>query len=199
MPGKLLLDGNFNHDLNIMVGHNLDEGLLFTDPFVNTSAAFDAFQRTAFPAATDAALDYITNTLYPASAFPDTIARSALELSELSFTCNTRFLDLAFGNKTYSYYFAIPPGLHGMDIPYTYYNGPSPSVINATAAIALQDWIVTFAEDGMPSSPDVPGAPAFNIYGANSTVEEIETAAIVRAHDTVANSRCDWWQKALYV
>lgn len=83
MPGKLLLDGNYDHDLSIMVGHNTDEGLLFTNPFVNTSTAFDAFVREAFPAATQAVVDYITNDLYPASAYPDTIARTALMLSEV--------------------------------------------------------------------------------------------------------------------
>jgi len=136
--------------------------------------------------------------LYPAAAFPDQISRSALALSELSFTCNTRYFDTAFKNKTYSYFFSIPPGLHGSDIPYTYFNGPSSSVVNSTAAIALQDWIVTFAEDGKPKSPDVPNAPNFAVYGANSTVENLGAKTISRTLDTVANSRCAWWQKVLY-
>jgi len=199
MPGKLLLDGDFSKDLKIMVGHNSDEGLLFTDPFVNTSALFTERMHEAFPAATNATISYITDVLYPSEAFPDQISRYALASSEFSFTCNTRYFDLAFKNKTYSYYFSIPPGLHGEDIPYTYFNGPSSSVVNATAAIALQDFIVTFTEGGAPKSPDVPNAPAFGMYGANSTVEDIGASSITRIKDTVANSRCDWWQRALYV
>jgi len=165
---------------------------------VNTSAEFTARMQEAFPAATTSTISYITDVLYPASAFPDQISRYALAASEFSFTCNTRYLDLAFNNKTYSYYFSTPPGLHGEDIPYTYFNGPSSSVVNATAAIALQDFIVTFAEGGAPESPDVPNAPAFGVYGINSTVENIGASDITRIKDTVANSRCDWWQRALY-
>jgi len=197
LPGKLLLDGNFAKDLNIMVGHNLNEGLLFTDPLINDTASFDAYIRQELPAATDAILNYIENDLYPESAFPNFISRIALIQSELSFTCNTRYLDLAFNNQTYSYYFTVPPGLHGADIPYTFYNGGT--VVNATAAIALQDWITTFTETGVPSSPDVPNAPIFSMYGPNSTVLNLAASSITPQMDTVANARCSFWQKALYV
>lgn len=197
MPGKLLLDGNFDKNLNIMVGHNLNEGLLFTDPLINDTTSFDDLIRREFPAAENSVINTIENVLYPASAFKDYISRIALIQSEVSFTCNTRYLDLAFQNKTYSYYFTVPPGLHGSDIPYTFYNGGS--VVNATAAIALQDWITTFAETGMPSAPDVPNAPIFNMYGSNATVLNLAGASIMPQMDTVVNARCDFWQKALYV
>jgi carboxylesterase type B len=67
------------------------------------------------------------------------------------FTCNTYYFDKAFNNQTYSYFFTIPPALHGEDIPYTYYNGPSPSVLSSTVAIALQEYITSFAETGNPN------------------------------------------------
>jgi len=105
--------------------------------------------------------------------------------------------DLAYNNETYSYYFTVPPGLHGSDIAYTFYNGGN--VVNATAAVALQDWITTFTQTGVPSSPDVPNAPVFTMYGPNSTVLNLAAASITPQRDPAANARCDFWQKGLYV
>ena len=34
LPGQLLLDGSFDKHLKVMVGHNADEGLFFTNPAV---------------------------------------------------------------------------------------------------------------------------------------------------------------------
>ena len=113
------------------------------------------------------------------------------------FTCNTFYLDKAFGNDTYSYYFTIPPALHGEDVPYTYFNGPNPvNVLNTEIAIALQEYITHFAETG---SPNEAGVPFFPMYGSNATVQVLNITGISETMDPTANYRCDWWQKMLYV
>jgi hypothetical protein len=72
------------------------------------------------------------------------------------FTCNTFYLDKAYDNQTYAYFFTVPPGIHGEDIPYTYYNGAkSTSVVSPTVAIALQEYITNFAEVRARRSPAV--------------------------------------------
>ena len=44
LPGKLLLQGSYDKNLTVMVGHNADEGLLFTNPLAtnNTETAIVA-------------------------------------------------------------------------------------------------------------------------------------------------------------
>ncbi|EMD00258.1 hypothetical protein BAUCODRAFT_145551 [Baudoinia panamericana UAMH 10762] len=205
LPGELLLHGQYDKNLRIMVGHNANEGLLFTSPFVQNDTAFVTNLQTTLPTlrAWPQILSYIMNTLYPpvfdgsqAMGYTNQIARAAALTSELVFTCNTFYLDKAYGNNTYSYFFTVPPALHGQDVAYTYYNGPSASVLNSTVAVTLQQYITRFAETGMPNEA---GAPYFNMYGSNATVEVLNVSRISAAMDPTANQRCNFWQKALYV
>lgn len=102
------------------------------------------------------------------------------KLTSLSsvFTCNTFYLDKAYKNNTYSYYYTIPPALHGMDIPYTYYNGPNPTaVMYPKIAIALQEYITAFAMTGAPNEK---GVPMFSMYGDNATVQDLGATGRLR-------------------
>lgn len=210
LPGKLLLQGSFDKKVRVMVGHNADEGLIFTNPFVNNETSFVAFLEQLTPTATAATIAYVDQVLYPpvydgTYGYTNEYGRSALLTSEVSFTCNAYYLDTAYGNTTYAYFFTVPPAIHGEDIAFTYYNNNGPTIsedgftLNATVAVALQDYLTTYAEFGRPSSPDVTGAPAFTMYGPNATVEDLGNTSITRVMDPAANARCAWWQKALYV
>ena len=199
LPGKLLLQGSYDKSLKIMVGHNADEGLLFTNPLITTSDAYNQFLAASFPNISPAVASYIENVLYPpifngSYGYTDNIGRTALTTSEGLFTCNTNYLDRAYGNKTYSYQFSIPPALHGQDIPYTFFNGPNPSVLNNTVAVALQEYITSFAQTSTPSAP---GLPVFPQYGANSNLLNLGLTQISVIKDNTANARCLWWQKGL--
>lgn len=205
LPGKLLLQGSYDKSVRVMVGHNGNEGILFTSPFIMTEADFTTYLVGVFPDATNATISYIQNTLYPpvyngSLGYTSIIGRAALIASEISFTCNTVYFDYASGNTTYSYFFTVPPATHGQDIAFTFYNngGPSTTITNTTVAIALQDYITTYAEFGYPSSPDVAGAPLFAMYGPNSTVQDLGQTTISRVMDPASNARCAWFQKALY-
>lgn len=70
-----------------------------------------------------------------------------------------------------------------MDIPYTYFNGPSPSVLNDTVATTLQQYITRFAETGNPNSPR---APYFPVYGSNATVQDLNISSITQVRDPAA-------------
>lgn len=201
-PGQLLAQGRFDKSLNIMVGHNADEGAYFTPPYVTSNDALVAQLNSAFPYTPQQSIDYITKVLYP-PVFDGTypyrtqFQRADLIVSESIFTCNTRYLDLAYNNKTYSYLFAVPPALHGQDVAYSYYTGgpPSSSVTNTTIAVALQQFITSFAETGKPVAR---GIRPFNMYGPNASVLKLNVTGVEEVRDSNANARCAWWQKALY-
>lgn len=118
LPGKLLLQGSFDKDVRVMVGHNANEGLLFTDPLVTNEATFEQFVATSLPLAAPSVVNYVTDILYPpvfdgSLGYSNELQRTALAISELVFTCNTNYLDRAYNNDTYSYLFSVFPATHG--------------------------------------------------------------------------------------
>lgn len=201
LPGKLLLQGSFDQNVKVMVGHNSNEGVFFTDPRVTDDAALADFIRGSFPSVRDSVLDLIIHTLYPAvydgsQPYRNGLDRSILLISELIFTCNTNYLARAYGNNTYNYQFSVPPGLHGFDVPYTFYNGVSADpTFNATVAMALQEYLTSFAKTGVPSGAEF---PEFPVYGASSTELNLNVSGIKAMLDPTDNPRCLYWQKALY-
>ncbi|KAI8939663.1 hypothetical protein NX059_003420 [Plenodomus lindquistii] len=204
LPGQLLAQGRFDKDVRVLVGHNSAEGTYFTPPSVRSDATLLTQLRSAYPYAPQKSLDYIINTLYPAvfdGSYPYTTEyqRGSLIIAEGVFTCNTNYLSTAYKNQTYSYLFAVPPGFHGQDVAYTYYDGgalaPPLGVTNRTVAIALQDFIASFAETG---APEADGIPQFNMYGEDAGVLKLNITGIEEVRDSNANARCAWWQKGLY-
>ena len=124
LPGKLLARGEFYHDVKIMVGHNLNEGILFTPPFVQDAEGFIKYVHDVLPGADEEILKYIAQ-LYPVGSkylrdpARDKIGALARMLGEVAVDCNTLFLARAYKNATYSYLFSVLPAFHGLDTFYT--------------------------------------------------------------------------------
>lgn len=204
IPGKLLLQGSYDHSLTLMLGHNADEGLLFTNPAITNDTTFNAFILSAFPTISPSISEYVEDVLYPPSmsgtlgttGYSDETGRVVLSTSESTFTCNTFYLDKAFDNQTYAYQFSVPPALHGQDVAYTFFNGPSSSVVDPIA-VALQEYITSFAVNGKPTAG--PSLPMFPIYSNATDIIDLNATSITETMDPIANFRCDWWQKELYV
>jgi cholinesterase len=209
LPGLLLLHGQFDRDLKLLIGHNSAETAVFTSPVIQTDIDFDNFLRTTLPEAEDSVISFIEDTLYPAVfdgsfGYMNDNQRAQVALAENAFTCNTRYLAHAFYNETYNYFFEVPPGLHGQDIAYTFFNGDTTTSndgtpVNATIATQLQDFITNFATSGDPNVGVA--VPPFPQYGADSIVVDIDSAADgMTMVDGLAETggRCEWWQLALY-
>jgi carboxylesterase type B len=201
LPGKLLLQGSFDKNVKVMVGHNSNEGVYFTDPRVTDDAALATFVRQSFPGVQDSVVDYVVTSLYPAvydgsQPYRNGLDRTIFMISELIFTCNSVYLAKAFGTNTYNYQFSVPPGLHGLDVAYTFYNGVSADpFFNATVAIALQEYLTSFTQNGVPSGE---GFPDFPLYGPSSEELNLNISGINAQTDPTDNPRCAYWQKALY-
>ncbi|KAL6253262.1 hypothetical protein RBB50_000985 [Rhinocladiella similis] len=200
LPGQLLLQGRFDKTLEVMAGHNLEDGLGFMNPFAQNETAFEATLRIYFPTISDAAVNYISKVLYPdnydgSAGYTTPTGRSDLLVTEAFFSCSTNYLARAYNNNVHNYMFTVPPSLHGDDVPYTYYNGPNPLVKNDTLAIIMQKYFTNFA---MKGNPNAPGLPPFSSYGPHATVQNLNLTFIDQTVDNAANSRCLWWQKGLY-
>lgn len=206
LPAKLLLDGKFDTNVKVMTAHNSNEGAFFASPFFSTEADIAHNLIAVLPTISNSTIAYITGTLYPPvynGSYPYTniYERVSLITAEISFTCNTRYLNTAFLNETHSYYFTVPPGLHGEDIAYTFFNGDTTTLddglpVNATVAAVLQRYIMNFVVTGNPNGDKVPFFPE---YQSNATTVVIGSTGLGSLQtDTTANNRCEWWQQALY-
>lgn len=219
IPSLLLAQGRFGKDISVLAGRNTHEGYLFTSPVDKDNTALTQNLEAVFPGINDNATDYILNTLYPAvfdgsQPYINWFQRAALINTELAFICNDYYMVSALPHTSYGYQYAIAPALHGQDVPYTFYSGqPLSSPFNSTtsfaapqskdAALTLQDWIVSFVIDGKPVT-SVMGSPNLPVWGEggeigilNVTLSNVFTPGLVP--DNAANTRCKWWQEALYV
>lgn len=155
LPGRLLQQGSFDPRVNVMIGYNSLDGLYFADPRVTSDTTFEAFTRVAFPAAAPRVVRYITDELYPprfdgSLPYRNQFERTALAVQDVTFTCNGLYLSHAFKNRTFAYEFAVPPGLHGQDVYYTFADGPALEITAPKVVEALQAYIVSFVEEGQP-------------------------------------------------
>ncbi|KAK5997078.1 Carboxylesterase patB [Cladobotryum mycophilum] len=202
LPGILLEQGSYDKSVQVMTGFNAHETLYFTSQDnVNNSFFVSGLQAT-FPTSPKKVIDYVADTLYPAvfngsEPYDGFFTRAELSLSDAAFTCNTRYLQQAIRDRfpTYGYRFSIPPAVHGQDVPYTFYNGPSASVANETIALAIQNHILSFAISGQPN---IGANVKMPVYGQGDLILDFNVTGITTIKDPNANERCAWWQKALY-
>ncbi len=86
---SLLRQGLFNKKVKLMVAHNANEGIYFTDPRVRTDSAFINTLR-AIPAISNQSREYIANVLYPpifdgSYGYTDQFTREAQLISDVEF------------------------------------------------------------------------------------------------------------------
>ncbi|ESZ98491.1 carboxylesterase [Sclerotinia borealis F-4128] len=216
-PPRLLTQGAFDHNIGILVGHNSDEGLLLTNPAVQTQPEFVSTFEQALPSANASVIFHLTNILYPpiydgSYGYTSPIGRLALSISHLTITCNAYSLASTFSkispkgfnpsspSSSYAYLFSVPPGTHGIDVPYTFFNGdttdsPSgggPPVI-ASLATLFQHFLIDFVISGNPSSDGT-----FERYSKNQTVTDIDITGLTLVKDPASDSRCDYWLRFPY-
>jgi carboxylesterase type B len=206
LPSQLLAKGHFHHNVSILVGHNSDEGLLFTPPFIQSESEYEAQVAQIFPSANSSIRSEITNILYPANfngsfGYTTQIERTALSIADFTVTCNAHFLASSLPSA-YAYVFSAPPGLHGEDVAYTYFNGDTTSndegtTVNSTIAEVFQSYLTSFVMKGRPTAPEF---KAFVHYSKHDKVSNIGISQLgEHIPDPAARPQCKFWQAAPYV
>ncbi|KAH8127539.1 hypothetical protein FP744_10003390 [Trichoderma asperellum] len=200
LPGTLLSQGLYDKSVKIMTGFNSHETLYFTSPNNTDNAFFVSNLKTTFLGIQESVINDVSEILYPpifnTTLYSDFFSRAELALAESAFTCNTYYLQKAFRqfSSTYGYRFNIPPGYHGEDVPYTFYNGPNGD-INASVAIPLQRHLTSFAIRGNPNRGAQVRMP---VYGSEGLILDLTPEGEQVISDPNHNDRCSWWQQSLY-
>lgn len=161
---------------------------------------------------TDAQLKYLTETLYPASAYPDARARAINFVAESLFTCNAVAVQQAYnshGQHSWEYKFSVASalpneavGYHTEDIAFTYFNGlmANSEPANATIAEDLQTYLVNFAVHGTPNGfPSSVKLAKIPVYGNQHLMLNLTDTGYSVIHDTLATGaakkRCDFFDQ----
>ena len=228
-PQKLLLEGKFDPSLRLMIGQNSNEvrlaaveigreastdqdlqGLSVIPPNVQTNDVFNEYITEFFLNANASTISYITDVLYPnildgSHGYTTQLERVSLVMAEHIYTCSTSDLATAYKGATFNYEFAVPPGTHASDVPYTYFNGTlnaNPKVKNATIALDLQGFITNFVKTGNPNgdaaADHAKDVPMFQAYGTDAGVLKLNISGVGRVPDPSNNDRCRWWQLGIY-
>jgi carboxylesterase type B len=202
MPQVLLGQGRFNSDVKVMTSHTSLEAAPFVSTSIGTEAGLSAELQKNFPKLSNSTLEYLLTDLYPSSNFPNEFLRAVQIISDISFTCSTRYLGLAFNNETYNYIFAYPPGYHAGDVPYTFFNGDTSTPnngfpVDGTLAQKLQNYLVGFVLGGNPNASPAGADLIFPTYGDSSAITEFTYSGLVIGTDDLVGPRCAWWQMAL--
>ncbi|KAL9597711.1 MAG: hypothetical protein Q9219_004968 [cf. Caloplaca sp. 3 TL-2023] len=197
-PATELFNGQYYRGLEQVLGHNNAEGIDFTYPWIFGNSEFNAYTRKLFPAATAATVSYIANTTYSppdrtVTPYRNSLDRAALITSDVVINCNTYLLALAYQNRTYNYFFDVPPGLHGDDLHYTF--GPDASTKSDQIRVAIQDFVTSFAATGDPKSSK---QPRFERYRSTNQVLVLAPGSTGRRPDPAASNRCLMFQKNVW-
>lgn len=201
LPQILLTEGKFNHDIKVLPAHNSEEAVPFVSTSITTEAELIAEVESVYPQLSNETLNAILD-LYPLSTYGSQFLRGVQIATDSFFACTTRYLGLAYGNETYNYIFAYPPGYHGEDTSYTFFNGDTSTLddgypVDPTVAYALQDYIVGFTISGNPNDSPAGAAVEFPTYGSNGSVIEFTSSGAIVTIDDMVNDRCPWWLEAL--
>lgn len=188
-----------------LVGYNSHEGDLFIDPSITTDSAFNAYVSNKLLSFLSPGLqEYIIKELYPAhydgsNGYKTIKERLGLLISEAFIGCSAFELAnaTAHGYGSFGYMFAVPPGLHGQDIAYSFFapGKESPNVENVPVAMELQRYLTRFARTGDPNGAD--GESSIPEYKQGELILKLSPNNSTWVRDDMANKRCQWWQKNL--
>ncbi|KAK7225043.1 hypothetical protein V2G26_013046 [Clonostachys chloroleuca] len=193
---NLLLSGEYSREVNLMLGSTANEGFLIVMGGIaglRNTTDFRSAIALLFPLSTSSVRSYISDTLYPASSFTSDSERINLLVTEALFTCNNVDISTATNGEAYFYRFSVPPSLHGQDLAYTFFNGPTPAVTNITVANLIQAYIVNFLRSGDPNGE---GTILFPKFGKGTVLDLGNNAGAI---EDPTKGRCAWWQKTLYI
>ncbi|KAK3936036.1 carboxylesterase family protein-like protein [Diplogelasinospora grovesii] len=209
IPSVGLAAGHIDRSVDTIVAHNLQEGLLFTDPRVQNQTAFKAFMTNLMPTVADAKIEYLVNNIYPepgtaaAAGLPYTTQtqRLSLAIAEGAITCNAFGVDLAMLNKTRSYQFSVYPGIHAQDVGYTFFNkdgsdSASGFGLSRTIAKAMQNIFADFAMVGATGAGSA--ASQVPVFTNAANMLNITNSGMQVVTDPAANATCRYWLTGLF-
>lgn len=200
LPLRLMNQGKFNKDLEVIAANNARETGASTGSSNTTDEAINDYLKVNLPLATTETRDFIVNTLYPSNfngTLPYSNNQERLQLlrKEQTLSCSSYHLAKAFDGQTHNYIFSIPPAIHAQDLAYTYYPTNPTTGFYPERAVQVQQYIVNFVLKGDPAGNGLPSWPLYDNQAQALNIT-VDGPTVVKSDQ--ANPRCEWWNQALY-
>ncbi|KAH7007332.1 hypothetical protein EDB80DRAFT_880839 [Ilyonectria destructans] len=193
-PGQMLLSRKIDTSVELIIAHNLDEGLMFTDPRVDDESGFSDFVGGLIPTLGDKIISFVSELLYPedysdSQPYTTPTERVSFAIGEMIVSCYAFGLNLAYGGSARGYQFSIFPGMHSQDLAFTFWNGATTDSwglpLPSTVAQKMQGWFTLYGSTGTSSVKSLPK------YGFNAQVVNISLPSTFNTvSDPAANTRC---------
>ena len=121
--------------------------------------------------------------------------------------CNCLYLSHAFANQTFNYRFSIPPGIHALDLLYTFYpttvtvRGEQLSLpVPLLHAQGLQSYFTSFVKHGDPNIERRPVTVEWPLFGDTNMIVDVGPSGFSVVGDReISVERCKFWQSAPYI
>ncbi|EWC46875.1 hypothetical protein DRE_03887 [Drechslerella stenobrocha 248] len=220
LPSIEFAKGRYWKNLDgLIVGHTSNEGYIFTDPLAISNNDVYKTLRSTLSNATESTLKTILD-LYPAPGLFRKYLTNFLRASDLIgqfvVTCNTRYLAVAYPGKTYNYQFDVVPGIHAMDLLFTFWQrgisvGPIQIdfsldfVTSKNLATGWQSYLTSFVRSGDPNKFRERGGLPPTSDWAKAQVRDTVTVLnmdilgfSMRSDPDTDATRCSFWQNALW-
>ena len=131
---------------------------------------------------------------------------SELLMVEVILNCNCLYLARAFNNNSYNYRFSIPPGIHALDLAFTFYPltltlaGIELTVpVPLLYANGLQSYFISFIKHGDPNVERGAGTIEWSTFGNGKGIVDLTPAGFAQTTDNeLPDDRCGFWQNAPY-
>ncbi|KGO43537.1 Carboxylesterase, type B [Penicillium expansum] len=197
-PKRLLLERKVDPSVRILTSYTANEGFMLAPANVTDDATFNRYVDVLLRGANASVRAHTSRVLYPpifngSWPYHSQHERANLLWSEVSTTCNTRYLHQAVATPGYAIEYAVKPAMHLSDTSSVFYNGQgSSSSLNATIAQLMQRQIVQFVKTG---NPNVKGDPHVPLYHGQAHVLSLGDNG-VRVEPALTNTdRCTYWQQ----
>ena len=95
LPGVLLARGEYDNNVEVLLGHNTNEGLFFTSSATNQSTGLASIIQQRFPQMPPSTRSQLLKSIYPETSFTGRqafIDRAKQFISDTFVTCNTFLL-----------------------------------------------------------------------------------------------------------
>ncbi|KAJ5506048.1 Carboxylesterase type B [Penicillium expansum] len=197
-PKRLLLERKVDPSVRILTSYTANEGFMLAPANVTDDATFNRYVDVLLRGANASVRAHTSRVLYPpifngSWPYHSQHERANLLWSEVSTTCNTRYLHQAVATPGYAIEYAVKPAMHLSDTSSVFYNGQgSSSSLNATIAQLMQRQIVQFVKTG---NPNVKGDPHVPLYHGQAHVLSLGDNEM-RVEPALTNTdRCTYWQQ----
>ncbi|KAI0688126.1 cephalosporin esterase [Cytidiella melzeri] len=200
-PSKQITSGILNGERLLMVT-NTFEGTLFVDANFSAEMTVAEYVTQLFPDFNENEVNDAVAQYSNVSSLDTTIDKTIAIMGESIFICPTYLLLQSFKGPAFKAEFAIPPGVHGLDLEFYYVNGSAPTYPNPQFHASFAGAFMGFGKFGDPNVHPVPQiiTPEWKLYEHRNTemlfnrTEDFKPDIRAITTDPALLKRCEFWR-----